>query len=211
MGNVEFGHAIRRVAPLLGQVAADLRSSPEAEALRRLIQAGEITDPDDLHVLAALSAGMLGRSRINHGMLSMPVSDATRAIRRVAPLFSHVASILRRSPAAAELAGLIRAGQLDPDDLEMLADLIVGLLNHPRGDRGRGRPQMNDAIRSARALAKMEDIHEAHRAAVAKELGLDPAKRLSLPKAAEVVARKHGVPVGALLTELRRVRPRRPR
>lgn len=63
----EIDQAIRRVAPQLGRVAAALRKSPEAAALGRLLQAGRVTDPDNLTTLGDLITGKLNRKQGDRG------------------------------------------------------------------------------------------------------------------------------------------------
>jgi hypothetical protein len=116
------------------------------------------------------------------------IANIDHAIRRVAPLLGRVAAALRRSPDAAILGRLIEAGKItDPDNLGTLAALITGLLNMKRGDRGPKYKWLNDAVRDVRALAWSKGTPRAHTKAVASRYGVDPAVRLTIPNAAEMV------------------------
>jgi hypothetical protein len=113
--------------------------------------------------------------------------EIDQAIRSVAPLLGGVASESRKSDEAAELAHLIRTGQItDPDDLETLAKLISGWLNRHRGGRGPQHKRLNEAEREARAYAK--------------------ANGVSLDKAAEAVAGGYGLESETVINKLRRAR-----
>jgi hypothetical protein len=115
------------------------------------------------------------------------IAEIEQAIRRVAPLLGRVAADLRKSPEAAALRRLIKSGRIQPDNFATLGDLIGGYLNRPRGDRGPMHKWLNEATRDVRALAWSKDMPRAHTEAVASKYGVDPAKRLTIAKATEMV------------------------